>query len=220
MKKTGILRIFLGLMIVALGAMFLLQNLGIITQDMWPLYSGIFWGSAFVLGGASVALSGRQLWIAGVPLMMVGVGIVLRAFQVIDVNVWKIFWPVLLIAAGCAVLFRMKSSSKRAAAERDKIAIFYGDGSRVTGKYDGGSLTALFGGIELDLRDADIKDGTVIDTFVLCGGVSIQVPDTVIVKNEVRGVLGDSDDKTAPVATAKKTLHVRGDCILGGFEIK
>lgn len=48
---------------------------------------------------------------------------------------------------------------------------------------------------ELDLRRANIEDGTVIDIFMPCGGVSISLPDDVIVKNEVRGVLGGSETK-------------------------
>lgn len=46
------------------------------------------------------------------------------------------------------------------------------------------------------------------------------LPDDVIVKNEVRGFLGGTDDKTLPKDSAKKTLYLKGECILGGLEIK
>lgn len=88
------------------------------------------------------------------------------------------------------------------------------------GDYAGGSATAIFGGVELDLRQAKIKDGAVIDIFTLCGGVSLSLPDDVIVKNEVRGILGGSEDKTMPKSSAKKTIILRGECVLGGLEIK
>ena len=88
------------------------------------------------------------------------------------------------------------------------------------GDYTGGSVTAIFGGVELDLRQAKIKDGAVIDVFTFCGGVNINMPDDVIVKNGVHGILGGSEDKTAPKPSAKKTIHLRGECILGGLEVK
>ena len=72
----------------------------------------------------------------------------------------------------------------------------------------------------MDLRQAKIKDGAVIDIFTLCGGVSLSLPDDVIVKNEVRGILGGSEDKTMPKSSAKKTIILRGECVLGGLEIK
>ena len=42
----------------------------------------------------------------------------------------------------------------------------------------------------------------------------------MIVKNDVRGVLGGSENKTAPKSSAKKTIHLKGECVLGGLEIK
>jgi hypothetical protein len=113
--------------------------------------------------------------------------------------------------------------SKKSAADgsgNEKVAIFYGEESRVKGDYTGGSATAIFGGVELDLRQAKIKDGAVIDIFTFCGGVSLSLPDDVIVKNEVRGILGGSEDKTMPKSSAKKTIILRGECVLGGLEIK
>lgn len=50
--------------------------------------------------------------------------------------------------------------------------------------------------------------------------LNISLPDDVIVENEVRGVLGGSDDKTVPKPSAKKTIYLKGECVLGGLEIK
>lgn len=219
MNKSLLLRVFFGLMIVVLGGILLLQNLGIINHDIWQQYGAFFWGSALMIAGVAMMAANRHFWIAGIPLMIVGLGVILRGVGIVDVNLWKLFWPVLLIAVGLAVVFRPKAS-RRQSAKKDMAAVFYGDGSRVQGKYDGGSLTAIFGGIELDLRDAKITNGAVIEVTVLCGGVSVLVPENVIVENDVRGILGDSDNKTTASASAKTKLYIRGDCILGGFEVK
>ena len=156
--------------------------------------------------------------------MTIGVSIGLGAYGVINISVWKIFWPVMLITIGLTVSVgsggRKRSKKSADDSGNEKIAIFYGEESRVKGDYTGGSVTAIFGGVELDLRQAKIKDGAVIDVFTFCGGVNINMPDDVIVKNEVHGILGGSEDKTVSKSSAKKTIYLRGECVLGGLEVK
>ena len=228
MKKNFLIRAFLGVTIVSLGGILLLRNLGVITFDNWPLFWGTFWAGIFLIAGLSVLVSSRRPtgWVWGLLLVAVAAAIGLNAYNIINISVWKLFWPVILILVGLAVVLGIGSgrrqSKKRAndGDDSEKVAIFYGEESRVKGDYTGGSLTAIFGGVELDLRQAKIKDGAVIDVFALCGGISVSLPDDVIIQNEVRGILGGSEDKTAPKSSAKKTIYLKGECILGGLEIK
>ena len=229
MKKNFLVRAFFGVTIAALGGVLLLKNLEIIKFDSWHLFWGTVWAVGLVLAGLTTIISSHKLltraW--GLLLMAAGVSIGLNTYGIIDVSIWKLFWPVVLIAVGVAVTFSVGSGgykrSKKSVADdsgNEKVAIFYGEESRVKGDYTGGSATAIFGGVDLDLRQAKIKDGAVIDIFTFCGGVSISLPDDVIVKNEVRGVLGGSEDKTVSKSSAKKTIYLRGECVLGGLEVK
>ena len=227
MKKNFLVRAFFGVTIVALGGILLLRNLEIIKFDSWNVFWGTVWAAGLVLAGLVTIVSSRKLltraW--GLLLMAAGVSIGLNAYGVIDVSIWKLFWPVILIAVGLMMVFSIGSANRKRAEEsgtddNEKVAIFYGEQSRVRGDYTGGSATAIFGGVDLDLRQANIKDGAIIDVFTFCGGININLPDDVIVKNEVRGVLGGSDDKTVPKPSAKKTIYLRGECVLGGLEIK
>ena len=229
MKKNFLVRVFFGVTIAALGGILLLKNLEIIKFDSWHLFWGTVWAVGLVLAGLTTIISSRKVltraW--GLLLMATGVSIGLNSYGVIDISIWKLFWPVVLIAVGVVVTFSVGSGgykrSKKSVADysgNEKVAIFYGEESRVKGDYTGGSVTAIFGGVELDLRQAKIKDGAVIDVFTFCGGVSISLPDDVIVKNEVRGVLGGSEDKTVSKSSAKKTIILRGECVLGGLEVK
>ena len=227
MKKNFLVRAFFGITIAALGGVLLLRNLEIIKFDSWNVFWGTVWAVGLILAGLMTIFSSRRasLRVWGLLLMTIGVSIGLGAYGVINISVWKIFWPVMLIAIGLIVSVGSgghKRSKKSVADDsgNEKIAIFYGEESRVKGDYTGGSATAIFGGVELDLRRANIKDGTVIDIFTFCGGVSISLPDDVIVKNEVRGVLGGSEDKTVSKSSAKKTIILRGECVLGGLEVK
>ena len=227
MKKNFLVRAFFGVTIAAFGGVLLLKNLEIIKFDSWNVFWGTVWAAGLILAGLMTIFSSRRasLRVWGLLLMTIGVSIGLGAYGVINISVWKIFWPVMLIAIGLIVSVGSgghKRSKKSVADDsgNEKIAIFYGEESRVKGDYTGGSATAIFGGVELDLRRANIKDGTVIDIFTFCGGVSISLPDDVIVKNEVRGVLGGSEDKTVSKSSAKKTIILRGECVLGGLEVK
>lgn len=227
MKKNFLVRAFFGVTIVALGGILLLRNLEIIKFDSWNVFWGTVWAAGLVLAGLVTIVSSRKLltraW--GLLLMAAGVSIGLNAYGVIDVSIWKLFWPVILIAVGLMMVFSIGSANRKRAEEsgtddNEKVAIFYGEQSRVRGDYTGGSATAIFGGVDLDLRQANIKDGAIIDVFTFCGGININLPDDVIVKNEVRGVLGGSDDKTMSKPSAKKTIYLKGECVLGGLEIK
>ena len=227
MKKNFLVRAFFGVTIAAFGGVLLLRNLEIIKFDSWHLFWGTVWAAGLVLAGLTTIFSSRRasLRVWGLLLMTIGVSIGLGAYGVINISVWKTFWPVILITIGLMVSVGSgghKRSKKSAAdgSDNEKVAIFYGEESRVKGDYTGGSATAIFGGVDLDLRQAKIKDGAVIDIFTLCGGVSLSLPDDVIVKNEVRGILGGSEDKTMPKSSAKKTIILRGECVLGGLEIK
>ena len=227
MKKNFLVRAFFGITIAAFGGVLLLKNLEIIKFDSWNVFWGTVWAVGLILAGLTTIISSRKLltraW--GLLLMATGVSIGLNAYGVIDVSIWKLFWPVVLIAVGLMMVFSIGSANRKRAEEsgtndNEKVAIFYGEESRVRGDYTGGSLTAVFGGVDLDLRQAKIKDGTVIDVFTFCGGINISLPDDVIVENEVRGVLGGSDDKTVLKPSAKKTIYLKGECVLGGLEIK
>ena len=229
MKKNFLVRAFFGVTIAALGGVLLLRNLEIIKFDSWNVFWGTVWAVGLILAGLMTIFSSRKasLRVWGLLLMTIGVSIGLGAYGVINISVWKIFWPVVLIAVGLMVVFSIGSGNRkkyekstRDSSDNEKIAIFYGEESRVKGDYTGGSVTAIFGGVDLDLRQAKIKDGAVIDIFTFCGGVNINMPDDVIVKNEVHGILGGSEDKTVSKSSAKKTIYLRGECVLGGLEVK
>ena len=228
MKKSSLIRAFLSIVIVALGGVLLLKNLEVINIS-WDIFWGTVWAVGFVLSGLVNIFNYRNktAWIWGLLLVAIGILIGLNSYGIVDVSIWKVFWPVVLIAAGLAMMFNtspkgVKRSKKldKDGASNEKIACFWGEEDTVKGDYTGGSLVAIFGGVDLDLRQAKIKDGSVIEIFTFCGGVNITLPDDVIVKNEVRGFLGGTDDKTLPKDSAKKTLHLKGECILGGLEIK
>lgn len=136
MKKNFLVRAFFGVTIVALGGVLLLRNLEIIKFDSWNVFWGTVWAAGLVLAGLVTIVSSRKLltraW--GLLLMAAGVSIGLNAYGVIDVSIWKLFWPVVLIAVGLMMVFSIGSANRKRAEEpstddNEKVAIFYGEQS-------------------------------------------------------------------------------------------
>lgn len=220
MKRNIIIRAYLGLSIVTVGMLLLLRNLHVISFDYWGELWGGFLSFLLILVGCMILVK-RSRWIWGLLFLAVGTTIGLRALHVVDVNFWQIVWPILFIAVGLAVLFSLVKGSKIAETNaKHAAAAWSGRAEKIKGKYTGGAVSSVFGGVDLNLRQADIQDGAVIELFVLFGGVDIIVPNDVVVKNEATAIFGSVDDKTNPGAKAKKTLYIRGECFFGGIELK
>jgi len=85
-------------------------------------------------------------------------------------------------------------------------------------------ILAVFGGAELDLRDAILPGREItIDAVAVFGGVSITVPpemrviDTGSAVMGGRDISGDTAESAQPDATV---LRITGTCVFGGVEVK
>jgi predicted membrane protein len=86
-----------------------------------------------------------------------------------------------------------------------------------------GTLQAIFGGIELDLRKAHLPEGeTVLNIEAIFGGVSLFVPDNWRLEINIESVLGGVDDNRRiiePIDSTRK-LIIKGSAVFGGVEIR
>ena len=97
-----------------------------------------------------------------------------------------------------------------------------GDGlERFPGEsFRGATLTAVFGGIELDLRDALITEDITITTTSIFGGIDINVPPNVRVDVSSTPIFGGVSDKTPrPTDINPPTVYLNSVCIFGGVDI-
>lgn len=90
-----------------------------------------------------------------------------------------------------------------------------------TNTFRGGELSAIMGGVEIDLSEAQISDDTAtINVFAFWGGIEITVPRNWKVEIDAYPILGGIEDDTKPSQEEKlKKLIVRGYAIMGGVEI-
>lgn len=106
----------------------------------------------------------------------------------------------------------------------DAQALFTGIQRRVMSKsLKGGKISAIFGGTDIDLTQADLVDGAAINIEVAFGGVKLIVPPHWDLQINVTNIFAGVEDKRMyqPVPnTETKVLKLYGSVIFGGIEIK
>jgi hypothetical protein len=145
---------------------------------------------------------------------------------------WNKIWPLFVIGWGLALLWgALESRRTRPAIGSDldslnQWTIFGGGELQVSSRqFQGGELFAMFGGWNVDLRHADIKDSeATVEVNTICGGATLRVPEGWKVILKGAAIMGGFSDKSRPPrpeddATAKR-LYIRGTALCGGVEIK
>jgi predicted membrane protein len=194
--------IFFGAIVVAVGCLLLLDNLGIVRfHDVWQ-----YWPALLVAWGASRIIDSRSPsgWVWGAMVALVGAFLLLDNLDIIAFN-WEIIWPLILIAFGVSVLVRALERNRiRSAAGLPSSPVvgthaFFSDNKSGSDAKDfsGGQATAVFGAARFDLRNASMNvDEAVIDVNVVFGEVEVRVPETWIVINRASVVFAGVNDKT------------------------
>lgn len=215
-------RLLIGGGIVLLGLGFLLDGFGVwnfgqLFSDWWPVL-------IILAGLASFSTNPRMpLW----PLFVVAAGtlVLLQNLAVVDVDVWQIIWPSILIAAGLSFVLRgsfMRPQPVSGKSSDISLAFSGVESVNKSSDYTGGKINVAFGGVELDLREAKIKnDSATLEIFVAFGGVEIRVPKDWDVRTNGLPLFGGWEDTTAkPTGKKPPVLEISGTCMFGGVEIK
>ncbi len=235
-------QLLLGVFVIAVGLLFTLDNLGLIRAETY-LH---FWPVALIALGllklwqARDATSGT---LGGFVFTIAGLWLLLEETAVIRIDIWDM-WPLVLVLVGTYMVWqgatgrRCRSprvdalprtdtgARRRSTADAhdtvNAIAILGGvEYSNNSPAFRGGSLTAIMGGCELDLRHAAVEEDAFLDVFAMWGGIEIRVPEEWTVVSQVLPLLGGAVNKTRALPSAvPRRLIVRGIAIMGGIEIK
>ena len=97
-------RIFWGLLLIVLGVLFLLDQMG---EFDFGYMIARWWPAIFILIGISI-LVGNNFRDAGAGLFFIAFGafFLLMRLRILDRSLWHYFWPVLIIANGLWILLR------------------------------------------------------------------------------------------------------------------
>ena len=106
----------------------------------------------------------------------------------------------------------------------DAVAIFGATRKIIVSKtFKGGDLVSLFGGHEVDLRQADIQGKVVLDVTQIFGGTKLLLPSSWNVKSEMVALMGGIEDKRQMASVTidpEKVLILKGTSIFGGIDIR
>lgn len=218
-----------GCILVIIGILIALKNFHVmdtrLSRLIWPLF---FMGIGLTIFFQSTSMSGR---VTGGLLSLIGILILLRALDLIVFSFAHI-WPMILIGIGLVIILKAFDPLHKhfgrwfASMDNDPsvnlLALFAGfHRQSASPNFTGGNLTAILGGIELDLRQARIQQEAVIHVFALMGGIEIKVPPEWVVSIEGSAILGGYEDKTRPVnPDSPQRLIIRGSAVLGGVSVK
>ena len=229
-RDRGQHRVVFGVLIILVGALALLDNLHVF--DARQVIH--FWPMAFVVFGALKISQARDAggYIVGGALIAAGTAITLQNMGIINFR-WRDWWPLLLIAGGALIivtgLFGRQAARSLGAVETQSSSDSIVDVgvlmsginmANATQDFKGGKVSAIVGGVEIDLRNASIQDSASLSIFAMMGGIVIKVPaDWSVVSNCVP-IMGGVDDKSVPPASPVKRLVITGYVIMGGVEVK
>ncbi|MBQ6461409.1 hypothetical protein IJJ36_03195 [Candidatus Saccharibacteria bacterium] len=230
MKQTR--PIVWGIAIIALGVIFGGNALGLFNFDIF--FDG--WWTLFIIIPSAISLVTEKEKLSSLGFLIAGVILLLAAQKVFDYDVaWKAILAVFLIIAGTTIIiksvFRSKNDQEVAkkikeAEKEDKpmdsqIAVFSGSDRVYNDEvFQGAFLTAVFGGVNLNLKKAKFEKDTIIKAFTLFGGIDIVVPDDVKVKLKSGFIFGGlSDERKNATEKGKYTIYIDAAGGFGGITI-
>lgn len=212
------------LLLIALGALFLLGNLNIVPVDI-----GTYWPVILIAIGVwrLLASRGRRL---GFPIALIVVGAIFLALNLIDLPFGALgsIWPILLIAIGVMIaagaIFGGRRNSNRATpewrfqshstddSERGGASSASGgaiiDGDAPVTKSEGVSVSAppifqdgraelsvVMGQAEVDFRDTRLaQKPSTLEVSVVMGQATIYVPSDWVVQIRASVTMGEAKD--------------------------
>ena len=233
MKQTS--KIVFGLALIAAGVIWILNIIGILAFD----FSTEGWWTLFIIVPCLFGLFNDRGDRVG-PLVGIGIGVLLL-LAARDIISWNMMWQIglalmivgfgvqllLFKSCGCGccgphgscdhktILSDGKNIHRIDSAFGKQEISFAGE------KFEGADVHTSFGGLQLDLRGADIAEQAVIKLNVGFSCVSIIVPEGLAVQvNVSSGFGGVADKRYSKVTTGTPLVIIIGEVGFGGVEIR
>lgn len=214
-------RAYFGGILVALGVLFLLDtadvlDAGDVIGAWWPI---------LLIGAAALQFFANPGQRVGPAILaLIGLALLVSTTELVDVSVWGLLWPTVIIIVGISLLIGRKPKGADAHEERVNSFVAF-SGKQITSRsqtFEGGSVSTMFGGTEIDLRQAGLAPGAALDVFNAFGGTEVKVPTgwKVIVRGlPLFGGFENATNKDV-IPDGAPTLVVNATVLFGGLEVK
>ena len=143
--------------------------------------------------------------------------------------IFKLAMPAIFVIIGLSMIFNETLKSKITSKVKegakngleDITATFAGQKVNKDGEvFKGANLDSVFGGVELDLRNAIIEKEAVIKASSIFGGITIFVPTDLCIKVKATPIFGGVTNKTKSDNKSEKIIYIDAFCMFGGVDIK
>lgn len=221
-------RYWIGIILILLGIGFVLQETGLLPFDYTV---GTFWPVILILIGIGNLTRKNASYVWGAILILVGVLFQLRELDLLPVDFHALLWPSIIIIVGLSLLIPRGQGEARRRGILDSTesiqytAVFSGvDASCESSAFKGGNVTAVFGGADIDLSQAQLDpEGGYLDLTAAFGGIEIRVPRDWRVHVTGVPIFGGWEAKVEHRVDKNAegpVLHVHCTAIFGGIDIK
>jgi len=223
-------RIMGGLLIIAIGLVFLAKQAG---MD-FPYWVFSFETILIALGlylGFRHSFKGFG-WL--IPILIGGFLLIDDFYPYYDIAQYT--WPLIIIAVGLFIIFRPGKRNRKWKQwdhtensdddYLDSTVVFGGVKKNVISKnFKGGETVTIFGGTEINLMQADINGVIVLDLTQIFGGTKLIVPPHwKLQSKDLVAIFGGVEDKRPLLNPAAdettRVMILKGTCIFGGIDIR
>ena len=223
-------RAIIGVVLVLVGLFLVMRNTGIFPDFIdhvifsWPMLL-VAIGLVMTLGASEKT--------SGVIVMAVGGFFLIPMIFRETFHAYNMFWPSIFIIIGVIFISSKRRGWNSVASAGivgddyiDYVNVFSGGERQIVSEnFKGGKISAVFGGMELDLTKAKLAPGrNELEIACVFGGATFIVPDDWNISIEVTPVLGGFSDsrKLIPgrIIDTTRQLVIKGAVVFGGGEIK
>jgi predicted membrane protein len=217
-------RYIFGSILILLGFGFFLDvasvwDFGDIFWDWWPII--------FVFVGVSHIVSTKKSMMGGIVFSVLGILLLSSTLDFVS-NFWSLMWPVVLILLGVWILMKRNFKNKvrkNISKENEYLVVFGGLSQKINNDdFRQAEVTCIFGGAEIDLREAMIvQDKAEIELTAVFGGIELFVPDEWEIRTSGTPIMGALENKTAQVFAPGEVapiLVINYLAIFGGIDVK
>lgn len=228
-KRQQLAKVLSGLFVVLFGVLVLLHQLEINVPKIFRS-----WELVLIMVGLVILVKHNFKNFGGYALIMIGSVLMLNDFYPNLISM-KIIWPSIIILFGVSILIKAFTTKKsnftmvNSEANHDSFfetSTYFGSVLKKvdTKNFTNATVSAIFGGVEIDLTDCEVKDLAIIDIMAVFSGVTLVIPPEWEVKSELSSVLGGIEDKrvknsSTTIEQTKKRVLLRGTCVFSGVDI-
>ncbi len=241
LRMSNVEKLVMALLLMGIGVIFLLNAFHVITLGEGITFWSVLWPFLVACMGIMACKSDLSpftvgLFLFGVYMLLFNLGIIPAHYKF----TWAMAWPVALILIGLTILLKFlfpnwkrkgglfeveKSDPVFECTDEDGFLRIESAFSSQTKKlepgtvFTGAKVDSSFGNLVLDLTDAEIQNGALIDADVSFGALTVQLPASVGVKADCDSSFGSCDcppgDPNAPIQ-----ISLKGDVSFGKIEVE